>query len=116
MKLLLTSTLLILSALLFVASANAKTVNTNISGLVIKDLECYLSQYSGRWVNRSNKALGDRVINITMFDSDGDKMGVQSTYSINVGAKTGGDLRVNRITGVTDCESAHSVDISATKP
>jgi hypothetical protein len=52
-----------------------------------------------------------------MFDSDGDSMGVQSTYSTDMGAKTGGDLVIIRgANNNADCKNARSFDISVTKP
>jgi len=85
----LTPLLLIASTLFFVANANAETIKTNISGLVLKDFNCGLT-YSGRWVNRNNQSLGNKRISIHMYDSDGDRIGVQSTRTLNMGAKTGG--------------------------
>lgn len=115
---LITPLLLIVSTLFFMANANAETIKTNISGLVIKDLHCssFTNTYSGRWVNRNNQSLGTKKIHINMYDSDGDSMGVQSTYSIDMGAKTGGDFVIIRgINNIADCNNARSFDISVTK-
>ena len=84
------SLLLIFSTLFFVANANAKTYNknahgkkihnTNIPGLVVKDLYClYSGNYSGRLVNLNNYPLKNKLINITMYNSGGDRIGIQSS-------------------------------------
>jgi len=66
-----------------------------IAGLVVKDVSCVFGYfYSGRWANRNNQSLGTKIIYINMFYSDGDSMGVQSTCSIDMGAKTGGDFKI----------------------
>ena len=53
-----------------------------------------------------------------MFDSDGDSMGVQSTYSTDMGAKTGGDFKITLSNAKNNalCKNARSFDISVTKP
>ena len=82
--------LLTVSTLFFVANADAKTYNknahgkkiynTNIPGLVVKDLYClYSGNYSGRLVNLNNYPLKNKSINITMYDSGGDRVGIQSS-------------------------------------
>jgi len=101
--------LLIAITLFFVANANAKTFNTNIPGIVIKDLRCSYSYYSGRWVNRNNQSLGNKHINIYMYDSDGDRIGVQSTVTINMGANTGGQF--NTQYEDSSCGDAGSIKI-----
>jgi len=109
---LITPLLLIASTLFFVANANAKTFNTNIPGLVIKDLYCssFTNTYSGRWVNRNNQSLKVKDIEITMYDSDGDRVGIQSTkYPINMGAKSGGGFGIQK--GGVGCSYARDVHI-----
>tara|TARA_R110002124_G_C8959068_1_gene513915 strand:- start:3626 stop:3985 length:360 start_codon:yes stop_codon:yes gene_type:complete len=107
--------LLIVSTLFFVANAYAyaKKLDTNISGLVLKELRCGIFPnvriFSGRWVNRNNQSLGNKRINIYMYDSDGDRIGVQSTDIINMGAKTGGEF-YTRYEG-SDCKDAGSIGI-----
>jgi len=82
--------LLVFGTLLFVANTNAKTYNknahgkkihnTNISGLIVKGLYClYSGNYSGRLVNLNNYPLKNKSINITMYDSGGDRVGIQSS-------------------------------------
>ena len=44
-----------------------------------------------------------------MYDSDGDRIGVQSTDIINMGAKTGGEF-YTRYEG-SDCKDAGSIGI-----
>ena len=108
---LLTPLLLIVSTLFFVANANAyaKKLDTNISGLVLKDLSCSYGTYSGRWVNRNNQSLGNKHINIYMYDSDGDRIGVQSTVTINMGANTGGQFNTHYVD--SSCGDAGSIKI-----
>ncbi|WP_415390998.1 hypothetical protein [Porticoccus sp. Uisw_050_02] len=107
---LLTPLLLTLTTLFFIANANAKTFNTNIPGLVIKELSCLYSTYDGRWVNRNNQSLGKKRIKISMYDSDGDRTGMQSTnYSINMGAKSGGDFTTQ--SWGSSCSSSYSFAI-----
>ena len=90
------------------AYAYAKKLDTNISGLVLKDLSCgYYGIYSGRWVNRNNQSLGNKHINIYMYDSDGDRTGVQSTYIIDMGAKTGGQFFTS--TDDSPCRPSYSI-------
>ena len=102
--------LLIASTLFFVANANAGTFKTNIPGLVLKDLECSMFSYSGRWVNRNNHSLKAKNIKITMYDSDGDRIGTQSTtHSINMGAKSGGSFMTASKGGF--CERSYMVEI-----
>ena len=92
------------------AYAYAKKLDTNISGLVLKDLSCgYYGIYSGRWVNRNNQSLGNKHINIYMYDSDGDRTGVQSTYIIDMGAKTGGQFNTHYVD--SSCGDAGSIKI-----
>ena len=111
----LTPLLLIASTLFFVANANAyaKKLDTNISGLVLKDLGCGIFPnrliFTGRWVNRNNQSLGNKRINIYMYDSDGDRIGVQSTNSIDMGAKTGGEFHTRYVS--SDCKDAGSIGI-----
>ena len=132
MKTLLTPLLLTLTTLFFVTNANAETFNTNIAGLVVKDVICVLgSYYSGRWVNRNNRSLGAKTIHINMYDSDWDSMGVQSTHVLNMGAETGSDftmrpnldsahraieLGLSSFANNALCKNARSFDISVTEP
>jgi len=107
---LLTPLLLTLTTLFFIANANAnaETLNTNIPGLVIKELRCgSFSSYYGRWVNRNNQSLGNKRIKIHMYDSDGDRTGVQSTYIIDMGAKTGGQFFTS--TDDSPCRPSYSI-------
>jgi len=106
---LLTPLLLIASTLFFVANANAKTFNTNIPGLEIKELSCLYSTYDGRWVNRNNQSLGKKRIKIHMYDSDGDRTGIQSTRSINMGAKSGGDFTTDSMGN--SCKSSYRLSV-----
>lgn len=93
------------------ANANAETIKTNISGLVLKDLRCSITTYSGRWVNRNNQSLKVKSIKITMYDSDGDRIGSQSTnYPINMDAKSGGNFMTRANPGGA-CEPSYSVAI-----
>ena len=101
--------LLIVSTLFFMANANAETIKTNISGLVLKDLRCSYSYYSGRWVNRNNQSLGNKRIKIHMYDSDGDRVGIQSTYFVNMGAKTGGNFMIGSSDG--SCKSSYRIAV-----
>ena len=108
---LLTPLLLIVSTLFFVTNANAETFKTNIPGLVLKDLKCSMFSYFGRWVNRNNQSLKVKNIKISMYDSDGDRIGSQSTnYPINMGAKSGGDFMTDSV-GSSSCNSSYSVAI-----
>ena len=43
-------------------------------------------------MNRSNQSLGNKVIQISMYDSDRDRMGTLTSGRINMNAKTGGDF------------------------
>jgi len=123
MKTLIKSALLIASTLFFMANANAetfittpmgkiyiedRTLNTNISGLVLKEMRCTnIGNYRGRWVNRNNQSLGDKRVKISMYDSDGDRTGVQSTYIIDMGAKTGGQFFTS--TDDSPCRPSYSI-------
>ena len=58
-----------------------------------------------------------KIIYINMFYSDGDSMGVQSTCSIDMGAKTGGDFKITwNANNNAYYKNARSFDISVTKP
>ena len=107
---LLTPLLLTLTTLFFIANANAETLNTNIAGLVVKDLEC-LGRYSGRLVNRNNHSLGsNKSINITMYDSDGDRVGVQSTRLKLINAKESQTFYT--MTQSSSCERYYKISIT----
>jgi len=73
----LTSVLLV--SLFFMRSASANpfpaVIDTNVSGLVVKDLVCTRGAYYGRWVNRNDNSLHYRSITIEGFDRDGDRIG-----------------------------------------
>ena len=107
---LLTPLLLIVSTLFFIANANAETLNTNIAGLVVKDIWCS-SKYSGRLVNRNNHSLGNnKSINITMYDSDGDRVGVQSTRLKLINAKE--SQKFYTTTKDSSCNSDYKISIT----
>ena len=99
--------LLIFSTLFFEANANAKTYNknayskkihyTNISGLAVKDLYClYSGNYSGRLVNLNNYPLKNKSINITMYQSGGDRVGIQSSRLKPINEKESKDFQTVR--------------------
>ncbi|MAD57879.1 MAG: hypothetical protein CMK44_04810 [Porticoccus sp.] len=107
MKILLIPLLLIFSILFFVVNVHAKTYNknahgkkihnTNISGLVVKDLHClYSGNYSGRLVNLNNYPLKNKSINITMYDSGGDRVGIQSSRLKPINEKESKDFHTVR--------------------
>ena len=109
---LLTPLLLTLTTLFFIANANAETLNTNIAGLVVKDVGCVSgSYYSGRLVNRNNHSLGsNKSINITMYDSDGDRVGVQSTRLKLINAKESQTFYTT--TKDSSCNSDYKISIT----
>ena len=99
--------LLVFGILFFVANTNAKTYNknahgkkihnTNISGLIVKDLYClYSGNYSGRLVNLNNYPLKNKSINITMYDSGGDRVGIQSSRLKPINKKESKDFQTVR--------------------
>ena len=74
-----------------------KIHNTNISGLIVKDLYClYSGNYSGRLVNLNNYPLKNKLINITMYDSGGDRVGIQSSRLKPINKKESKDFHTVR--------------------
>ncbi len=89
------------------ANANGKTYNknahdkkihnTNIPGLIVKDLYClYSGNYSGRLVNSNNYPLKNKLINITMYDSSGVRVGIQSSRLKPINEKESKDFHTVR--------------------
>tara|TARA_X000000368_G_scaffold316774_1_gene254147 strand:- start:59 stop:388 length:330 start_codon:yes stop_codon:yes gene_type:complete len=65
----------------------SKTLETNIDGVVIKDIDC--SYYCrGTIVNRKNINLGNISVNIKLFDKDNDPIGSCNSL-IRLGANSG---------------------------
>ena len=81
----------ILTALVLVVGLSgnvfSKTLETNIDGVVIKDLECY-SFCTGTIVNRTNINLGVARIELKLFDKDNDPIGSCNSL-IALGANSG---------------------------
>jgi len=58
----------------------AKNTQHKYTRLSLKDLYClYSGNYSGRLVNLNNYPLKNKLINITMYNSGGDRIGIQSS-------------------------------------
>ena len=67
--------------------ALAQNFNTNIDGLVLKELRCTGSNYGANIVNRTNNSIEGRVV-IKVFDKDGDPVGVCSKH-VSLGPNSG---------------------------
>ncbi len=81
----------ILTALVLVVGLSgnvfSKTLETNIDGVVIKDLSCNIF-CEGTIVNRTNINLGNTRIDFKLFDKDNDPIGSCNAF-IRLGANSG---------------------------
>jgi len=53
----------------------AKTLETNIEGIVIKGMNCYYSICEGTIINRTNDNLKNIGVTLNLFDRDDDPIG-----------------------------------------
>lgn len=94
------------SFLLAISSSNAfaNSVQTNLDGVVIKNIECVVPRYGQNHLkfniaNRSSNPAKGTII-ATLFDQDSDPIDHGKT-SVNIGPVSGDKLRID-----VDCTSA----------
>lgn len=86
--------------------ALAETLKTNISGIVLKKVNCYTGNLSVTLVNRTNQSLMKKYLKLTVFDEDNDPIG-NCSINIRVGPKSGDRLHLS------GCNCSGNTTISA---
>ena len=109
-----TKAALIVSMLIFASTVMAQTMETNMSGLVIKDYICKLKDYGlgfyveGNLVNRTTEPFQGKV-RAKIIDKDGDIL-FQIATPISVGAQNGTRIGVPILVG--NCLAPNKVQIT----
>jgi hypothetical protein len=86
----------------------AKTLETNIDGVVIKEFRCSFGNYFGNIVNRTRVPLKNVSVVIKSFDIDGDPIGSCRKNAVSLDAESGDSIYL----GNCNCTYAKSTVIT----
>ena len=98
-----------ISSLIFAANVLPQTLETNLTGLVIKDYRCYLSKWvQGSLVNRNSEYFNGNL-RLKVIDNEGDIL-FQNLQPIKVGGQNGVTFEVALKVGT--CMSPNKIQIT----
>ena len=105
-----TKAALIVSMLIFASTVMAQTMETNMSGLVIKGFVCdyYQTSVEGNLINRNTQPFSGRI-RVKLIDSDNDILW-QGSEQISVGGMNGRFFSIR--VGVGRCVAPNKVQIT----